>query len=78
MPKPISVRCHAGYRGDERPTSFTLDGVHHEVTEIVDRWYDPDCRYFKVRTVEGKRSLLRHDLNRDRWELVEETPVAEP
>lgn len=70
MAERVSVTCYAGYKADERPTSFTLGGETFVVTEIVDRWYDRDGNYFKVIVVGGAQHLLRHDLNEDAWELV--------
>lgn len=71
MGKGITVTCYAGYKGDERPTSFTLGERTLAVIDVVDRWYDRDYNCFKVIVEDGARYLLRHDLNRDAWELVE-------
>lgn len=70
MGKAITVTCYAGYKSDERPTSFTLEGATLGVEEIVDRWYDLDYNGFKVRAEDGNTYLLRHDLNSDSWELL--------
>ncbi|MBJ6727233.1 hypothetical protein [Geomesophilobacter sediminis] len=66
----ISVECYAGYKADERPTSFVFAGRDLEIEAIVDRWYDVDGNYFKVRADDGMLYLLRHDLEVDGWELV--------
>ena len=66
----IAVRSYAGYKGDERPTSFTLGGETLQVEEILDRWYDIDHDYFKVLAGNGKEYLLRHDRNSLEWEAV--------
>ncbi len=58
----VHVDCYAGHRGEETPRRFELGGRRVEVLEVVDRWYGPDHRYFKVR--------LRHDEPADRWETV--------
>lgn len=67
----ITVQTYAGYKGDERPVSFTQDGRTCQVLKIVDRWYDQDHNCFKVLAADGKTCLLRHDLNEDEWEIVE-------
>jgi hypothetical protein len=67
----ITVQTYAGYKGDERPVSFSLEGRTFRIMEIVDRWYDPDHNSFKVLADDGKTYLLRHDMNADDWELVE-------
>ncbi len=71
MAQRITVTCYAGYKADERPVSFTLGETTFTVTEIVDRWHDQDYNCFKVATEDGRRYLLRHDLNEDAWELVQ-------
>ncbi len=72
MRRQISVQTYAGYKGDERPVSFSLEGRNFRIREIVDRWYDPDLCCFKVIADDGGTYLLRHDLNDDAWELVEQ------
>jgi hypothetical protein len=71
MQKEIIVQCYAGYKADERPTSFSIDGDIFEVEQIIDRWYDLDANYFKVLAKDGNSYLLRHDLNSDSWQLQE-------
>jgi hypothetical protein len=71
MATHITVQTYSGYKGDERPVSFSRAGRTLLVQEIVDRWYDLDHNCFKVLTDDGRSYLLRHDLNDDEWELVE-------
>ena len=66
----VRVDCYAGHRGEETPRRFALGGRTREVTEVIDRWYGPDHRYFKVRGDDGGIYILRHDEPTDRWELV--------
>jgi hypothetical protein len=66
----IAVECYAGYRGDETPLRFRLGDRLIEVAEVVDRWLAPDHRYFKVRTSEGERYILRSDTTTGVWELT--------
>lgn len=72
MTEKITVTCYAGYKADERPTSFKLGEKTLAVIEVIDRWYDRDGNYFKVVVEDGTRYLLRHDRNEDAWELVPE------
>ena len=44
----IEVESYSGYRVDERPARFRLGERWIMVAEAVDRWYDPEARYFKV------------------------------
>jgi hypothetical protein len=71
MAKQVTVLCYAGYKGEERPTSFRLAERTIQVEEVVDRWYDVDYSCFKVLAADGTSCLLRHDLNTDLWELSE-------
>jgi hypothetical protein len=65
----VRVECYAGYRGEETPRRFDLQGRRVEVVEVLDRWLGLDHRYFKVRGDDGAVYLLRHDEPADRWEL---------
>jgi hypothetical protein len=64
------VDAYAGYKGEETPRSFTIDGTRYAVAEIVGRWYSDTHSYFKVRTTGGHRFVLRFDLDQSVWELV--------
>lgn len=71
MTQRITVTCYAGYKADERPTSFKLGERTLVVREIVDRWYDRDYNCFKVVVEDGTEYLLRHDMDEDEWDIVE-------
>jgi hypothetical protein len=66
----IAVDCYAGYRGEETPRRFRLGGRWIEVRDVVDRWLDPDHRYFKLIGDDGDLYILRHDIETDAWELT--------
>jgi hypothetical protein len=66
----IRVECHAGYRGEEEPRAFTLGETRFPVSEILDRWLEPEHRYFKVKVEDGRMFVLRHDTSSDLWELA--------
>lgn len=66
----IQVTSYAGYRADEKPTGFILGERSLAVREILDRWYGPDRRYFKVAADDENIYIIAHDEVRDRWELV--------
>jgi hypothetical protein len=70
----IKVECHAGYKAGEYPKRFYLDDFCFEIEEILDRWYQgdlnpefPPASYFKVRTAEQKKYILKHETETDRW-----------
>ena len=72
----IEVGCYAGVKADETPCRFTLNEHSIEVGEVLDRWYQiesqpewPRADYFKVRAVDEREYLLKHDLKSDEWFL---------
>jgi hypothetical protein len=66
----LQVKTYSGYKADERPTAFEIDGRSYEVTELVDRWYGPDYEYFRVRADDGNTYILRHDKTDSSWSLT--------
>jgi len=66
----LKVDCYAGHRGEETPRRLELGGRFVQVVEVVDRWFGPDHRYFKVLGDDGALYLLRVDDDADLWELV--------
>ncbi len=44
---------------------------------VLDRWLAPDHRYFKVRGDDGGVYILRHDAERDVWELTRSAAGAD-
>lgn len=68
--QPLVVEAYAGYKGEETPRAFTLEGVRIEVEEILGRWYTQRHSVFKVRGRDGYRYVLRYDQDSLAWELV--------
>ena len=69
MSLPIRVDAYSGYKANERPRQFTLDEEIYEIAAVLDQWYQPCAKYFKVRSTEGKTYLLRYDEQADEWTL---------
>lgn len=65
----LEVQTYAGYKPDERPLRFRLGDQWLEVEELLDRWYDPQATYFKVRASDGAHYVLKHDERADAWTL---------
>jgi hypothetical protein len=63
------VESYSGYKADERPLRFVLNGRSYEVEEVEDRWYSPESIYFRVVASDGNRYVLRHDESADSWSL---------
>ncbi|MGE5266938.1 MAG: hypothetical protein ACM3L9_06195 [Deltaproteobacteria bacterium] len=66
----IHVEAYAGCRADESPRAFVLGTRRVVVKEELDRWLDPQHRYFKVRCDDGGVDILRHDVPSDDWKLI--------
>jgi hypothetical protein len=66
----IRVECYAGYRDEETPRVFYLDDRRIEIIEVLDRWFAPEHRYFKVQAHDGSFYILRHDTASDAWEMT--------
>lgn len=64
----VAVEAYAGQRADESLRAFTLGTCRSTVAEALDRWLDPERRYFKVRGDDGGIHILRYDVPSDVWE----------
>jgi hypothetical protein len=63
----IDVESYSGYRADERPVRFVMNGSTYEVIEVEDRWYSPRAMCFRVVASDGNRYVLYHDEEADLW-----------
>jgi hypothetical protein len=66
----IRVECYAGYRGEQEPLAFWLGERRFAVLAIVDRWFAPTQRWFKVDADDGDTYVLRIDETSGDWELA--------
>ncbi len=66
----VTVEAYAGYKGEETPRAFTLDGIRLSVDEILGSWYTETHSCFRILASDGQRYVLRYDLNEEAWELV--------
>lgn len=64
------MECYAGYRGDEEPRRFWLGEREVAVEDVIDRWYEPEYRYYKVQGDDRGVYILRHDFESDHWDLT--------
>ena len=65
----LRVESCSGFKADERPLRFQLGERWLAVKEVLDRWYDPQAIYFRVRADDGSLYILRHSEPDDVWTL---------
>jgi hypothetical protein len=71
----IEVEAHAGYRGDERPRRFVVEGEPVTVIEILRMWVEEDQesrgrkRSFLVKGNDGFLYSIYYDLELLAWYL---------
>ena len=65
----IKVECYSGYKADEKPISFILNGKKYMVEKIIDQWRSPEFEYFKVQADDDVAYLLRNDERNGEWTL---------
>lgn len=68
----LQVECYAGHAGDERPVRFRLDGREYSVEAVLDRWYEPEAVFYKLRANDGNFYILRQQTSTPEgvWELI--------
>jgi hypothetical protein len=65
----LRVDCRAGSAGMPEPQTVWFGERPVQVLAIVDRWYGPQRRWWKVDTAEGQY-VLRRDEADGKWELA--------
>jgi hypothetical protein len=67
----LRVECYSGFKADERPIRFQLNGHDYFVEELLDQWYGAHDAYFKVRADDGNFYILRREIcaPEGRWHL---------
>lgn len=66
----MKVLAYSGYRGEQEPRALVTGRRRLEVTAIDERWREPEASYFRVRTEDGGRHLLRFDREKLDWTRV--------
>ena len=64
------MQCGTGCRGEPEPTVFWLGERRVAVRGIVDRWFAPTQRWFKVDAEDSQLYVLRHDEPSGDWGLA--------
>jgi hypothetical protein len=68
----LEVDCYSGYKAEEKPIRFRLDGHQYLVEEVLDQWYGPHDAFYKVRADDGNLYILRREDSTPEgtWHLV--------
>jgi hypothetical protein len=72
----IKVNAYSGYRGDEKPRSFSLHEQEIEIIEILSMWIEEDIkskarkRYFRVKGNDKHIYKIYYDENKKDWFLA--------
>jgi hypothetical protein len=66
----LRVECCAGYRGEREPVTLWFGERRCALIGIVDRWYAPTQRWFKVEADDGHLYIVRHDEGTGAWDLA--------
>jgi hypothetical protein len=72
----LVVECSPGHRGEPEPLAFAIGTRRLAVLAIVDRWFAPGSRWYKVEADDGDTYILRHDAPEHRWSLAAFTSAA--
>jgi len=71
----IEVQAYSGYRGEESPRAFFLDGKRIEVMKIIGEWIEEKAdsglrfRCFKVRGGDWRIRVICYDEGKMEWLL---------
>ena len=66
----IHVDTAADPKSNLAPLSLRFDGRNVGVADVVDQWWGPEERYFKVKDALDNTYILRFDQPRSEWELL--------
>ena len=62
--------CYSGHQAEVLPQSFCFGKHEIIVEEIIDRWFAPEYRYFKIRGNDKAIYILRYDVVNEVWEMT--------
>lgn len=73
--KPVEVKAYSGYRAEEEPRSFIMEGREFKVKEVLRLYYEYDprddklYRGYRVRAENEEVYELVYDEEEGRWYL---------
>jgi hypothetical protein len=66
----LRVECNAGFRDEQEPIAFCFGARRLVVRDVVDRWFAPTQRWFKVDADDDQSYVLRYEETTGRWYLA--------
>jgi hypothetical protein len=66
----LRVECSAGAGGEPEPSVVWFGSRRVGVRAVVDRWFAPTQRWFKIDADDDQLYVLRHDEARGEWDLA--------
>ena len=72
----IAVKSYAGYKGEELPRSFIVDGCSIEVIQVASMWTEEDWRdrrnrrFFRLQGSDAHTYILYYENESMEWFLV--------
>lgn len=74
-PRPVTVQTQSGFKQDEQPRAFEVDGKRFTVLSIKKQWKEEseegrrDKVFYRVHTHEGRSHDIAFDGNTGEWTL---------
>jgi hypothetical protein len=68
----IDVTGHSGYKPNERPCTFIVDGELYDIHEVLQCWREQNLTFFKVLTTNAKIFVIRYEHETGEWALRSE------
>ncbi len=75
--KPIKVHSYSGFKAEERPISFVLEGNECQVERILDSWRQESINpgegrkvYFKIKAEGDRAFTIFYDEKNEEWFLL--------
>jgi len=65
----IAVKSYVGYKGVERPCSFTIGDSELNVEAVIDQWFSKNFTCFMVGADDGNIYILKCNGKNKKWDL---------
>jgi hypothetical protein len=66
----LRVESSAGPSGEPEPSVVWFGARRVAVRAVVDRWFAPATRWFRIDGDDGQLYVLRHDESSGEWDLA--------